>query len=479
MQMNALNLKEVQSDKVKTFIEERLKIHTLCKQIDEEDEDEAEEAEQPASAGLVRKPSQQADKIRQKLQRIHSIEEKFNSDEHGELDSASKIAGKSPSRAKHVLDGFVEKSSEGQKVQSKASKIVDEMDRVGDLLADGAKIVGGQIQSDQIIVIDNLPGTRKSKKSPEIRQVNSMEIAPAENPEINSLLVTPQDPASQQKPNGRVQSNVRRKTTLDGIFGHKMPSMWNAGDLEIAEQIQTKTNAKRLISLSITHTPEHNLRRHSIKLSDNAGSDRAADKLAGGDSKSLLSPGQKDGEASNPVSVINRASSGSNRRISPAKHPEKPHKKVALVVDDEIMNTEIAKDIVARFGLEVFTASNGDLALEICYKFLSKKKRIDIIFMDYSMPGMRGDQVTATLRESRFLPILEGTPIIGLTAHNDSETKRKCLASGMNKVELKPFNVAKIKEILQEHKITEGHFGEDSSVELRRANDLDGSPSGF
>jgi CheY-like chemotaxis protein len=121
-----------------------------------------------------------------------------------------------------------------------------------------------------------------------------------------------------------------------------------------------------------------------------------------------------------------------------------------LVIDDEPINADIAKDIVSDFGLEVFAAGSADIALELCFKFLAQQKKIDLIFLDYNMPDVYGDELATILRQSRFEPILKDTPIVGLTAHTDAETKRLCLAAGMNRVESKPFNVNKIKEILND-----------------------------
>ena len=130
-------------------------------------------------------------------------------------------------------------------------------------------------------------------------------------------------------------------------------------------------------------------------------------------------------------------------------------KKIALVVDDDMMNSEIATMIISSFGVEVHSALNGDLAIDLCCKFLIMNKRIDIIFMDYNMPGMCGDEVTKILKEERFDQILKDTFIVGLTAQTDSETKQKCIESGMNRVECKPFDATKFKELFREYKLIE------------------------
>lgn len=125
-------------------------------------------------------------------------------------------------------------------------------------------------------------------------------------------------------------------------------------------------------------------------------------------------------------------------------------RKVALIIDDEPINAEIAKEIVGDLGLEVYAAGNADTALDICFKFLVQNKKIDLILLDYNMPDIYGDELASIFRQSRFDPILINTQIIGLTAHTDAETKRKCLAAGMNRVEAKPFSLSQIRDMLRE-----------------------------
>ena len=130
-----------------------------------------------------------------------------------------------------------------------------------------------------------------------------------------------------------------------------------------------------------------------------------------------------------------------------------PNQKVALVVDDEILNTEYLKDFLETYDLKVYTAYDGENAVELCMKFLAYGRKIDIIFMDYSMPSMNGDVCTAQLRSSKFDSILRTTPIVGFTAHNDESVAAKCLEAGMSMIEFKPISVAKIKAILDIYKI--------------------------
>lgn len=132
-----------------------------------------------------------------------------------------------------------------------------------------------------------------------------------------------------------------------------------------------------------------------------------------------------------------------------------PPPKVALVVDDEILNTEFLQNYLEGFGFEVYTAHDGDLAIEQCMKLMTCYKKIDIIFMDFSMPSMNGDVCARTLRKPMFDSILKGTKIVGVTAHFDPYTKKTCLEAGMDSVEKKPFSYNDIQRILREFNLLE------------------------
>ncbi|MCF6458339.1 ATP-binding protein [Pseudoalteromonas sp. MMG024] len=98
-----------------------------------------------------------------------------------------------------------------------------------------------------------------------------------------------------------------------------------------------------------------------------------------------------------------------------------------LLVDDVPLNQHIAKAMLAEHT--VTTANNG---LEAVTK--AKEHRFDIILMDCLMPELDGFDATKQIRQFDT-----NTPIIALTASNQSETKDKCLAAGMNDFLSKPL----------------------------------------
>jgi CheY-like chemotaxis protein len=70
--------------------------------------------------------------------------------------------------------------------------------------------------------------------------------------------------------------------------------------------------------------------------------------------------------------------------------------KSILVVDDEDMIRELARGVLASTGIKIFEAVSGEEAIKI---FKRHRDKIDVIFLDVIMPGIKGDVVLKKLRE--------------------------------------------------------------------------------
>ena len=103
-----------------------------------------------------------------------------------------------------------------------------------------------------------------------------------------------------------------------------------------------------------------------------------------------------------------------------------------LIADDEPDILEILKYNLAHEGYEVFTAKDGDDALEKAKRFLP-----DLIVLDMMMPRKTGVEVCQLLRAQ---PAFRETLIIFLTAVNDETTQIKGLATGADDYLNKPVS---------------------------------------
>ncbi len=80
---------------------------------------------------------------------------------------------------------------------------------------------------------------------------------------------------------------------------------------------------------------------------------------------------------------------------------------MVLLVDDDSDVRDVAATMLATLGYQVIEARSGDEALEILQR---SDQRIDIMLVDFAMPGMNGvetAQRAATIRPD--LPILLST----------------------------------------------------------------------
>ncbi|MCQ2409193.1 MAG: response regulator [Clostridia bacterium] len=118
-----------------------------------------------------------------------------------------------------------------------------------------------------------------------------------------------------------------------------------------------------------------------------------------------------------------------------------------LLVEDNELNQEIAKEILTEAGFEVDVASDGDISIEKV-RYMTEGQ-YDIVLMDIQMPRMDG--YTAT-RQIRTLdnPVASTIPIIAMTANAFEEDKRKAFESGMNGFVTKPIDVSKLISVIKE-----------------------------
>ncbi|RIX49564.1 MAG: response regulator [Rhodocyclales bacterium GT-UBC] len=114
-----------------------------------------------------------------------------------------------------------------------------------------------------------------------------------------------------------------------------------------------------------------------------------------------------------------------------------------LLVEDNLLNQEVARFMLEDFGLVVDVAENGERCLELLN---SANGNYALIFMDMQMPVMDG--LSATI-EMRKLEALAALPVVAMTANVMPEDKRRCLAAGMNDFICKPIMPEAISAVLE------------------------------
>lgn len=117
----------------------------------------------------------------------------------------------------------------------------------------------------------------------------------------------------------------------------------------------------------------------------------------------------------------------------------KPGKKL-LLAEDNLVNQEVAVDMLEQSGFEVDVANNGVEVLDAL-----SRNRYSLILMDCEMPVMDGFTATEKLRVREDEMHLPPTPVVALTAHAIQGMREKCVDSGMNDFLAKPFSYDEIK----------------------------------
>ncbi len=112
-----------------------------------------------------------------------------------------------------------------------------------------------------------------------------------------------------------------------------------------------------------------------------------------------------------------------------------------LLVEDNLLNSEIAQALLEDAGFTVTTAFNGKEALELVRD--SPAGRFQVVLMDVQMPVMDGYEAT---RAIRALPdsAVASIPILAMTANAFEKDKRDALRAGMNDHIAKPIEIDKL-----------------------------------
>lgn len=113
-----------------------------------------------------------------------------------------------------------------------------------------------------------------------------------------------------------------------------------------------------------------------------------------------------------------------------------------LIVEDEKNIREVIKVYLEKENYNVFTAEDGEMALEIF-----DDEEIHLIVLDLMLPKLSGEKVCSSIRAK------SDVPIIMLTAKVDEDDKIEGLSIGADDYVTKPFSprelVSRIKSLLR------------------------------
>jgi DNA-binding response OmpR family regulator len=104
-----------------------------------------------------------------------------------------------------------------------------------------------------------------------------------------------------------------------------------------------------------------------------------------------------------------------------------------LIVDDDILITGLMQTLVTMDGNEAVIVNDSMEAVETAVSI-----KPDLITLDLMMPGLSGYDICQLLRADRRF---DQTPIVIISAKEDSKSKEKALQLGATEYITKPFDI--------------------------------------
>jgi PAS domain S-box-containing protein len=125
-----------------------------------------------------------------------------------------------------------------------------------------------------------------------------------------------------------------------------------------------------------------------------------------------------------------------------------------LLVEDNSINQQVAREILEQTGVVVELAENGAEAVAMVRQndgAAGGNPAFDLVLMDVQMPVMDGYQATAEIRKMEAMaPVPKARlPIIAMTANAMSTDRTLCLDAGMDDYLSKPINTRQLMAILR------------------------------
>ena len=116
-----------------------------------------------------------------------------------------------------------------------------------------------------------------------------------------------------------------------------------------------------------------------------------------------------------------------------------------LLVEDNLINQQVARELLQGEGALVTLADNGLAGLE---SIKAAKPMFDAVLLDLQMPVMDGLTAARLLRQD---PRFDRLPVIAMTANAMESDRQECLNAGMNDHVGKPFDLKNLTETLVRH----------------------------
>ena len=116
------------------------------------------------------------------------------------------------------------------------------------------------------------------------------------------------------------------------------------------------------------------------------------------------------------------------------------NEKKILVVDDEVLITDMLKTALGSEGYTALTAGSAEEALEIL-----KRESIMVMFLDLNLPGMNGLDLCKKIRKKNTIGV-----IFAMTGYSNFYGLLDCRTVGFDDFFVKPFKLDVLLKSVQE-----------------------------
>jgi signal transduction histidine kinase/CheY-like chemotaxis protein len=122
-----------------------------------------------------------------------------------------------------------------------------------------------------------------------------------------------------------------------------------------------------------------------------------------------------------------------------------------LIVEDNLVNQLVVKNMLLKLGHHVTVKENGQLAVD---SYQANSSAFDLILMDCDMPVMDGYQATRAIREFEGREQLPAVSIVALTADALSDNVQRCMDCGMDSFLSKPVTMETLASTLVRYRFS-------------------------
>ncbi|RDB61329.1 PAS domain-containing sensor histidine kinase [Gordonibacter sp. 28C] len=253
---------------------------------------------------------------------------------------------------------------------------------------------------------------------------------------------------------------MESRSTSQGT-GLGMPIVKNivtmmGGDIHVRTAVDQGTTFTVAVSLRVAFEPE----RHALEEAEHAGTAWDDEFDVSGRPRELPSSSALDvaydglyntkSRVPGPVSPDSdpEAADAAGPATAPLPSATCPPGTRVLLVEDNDLNAEIARELLGESGLVVEWAENGEVACRMFDE--SEEGYYDVVLMDVQMPVMNGYEATRCIRALDRADV-GNVPIIAMSANAFAEDVRASLESGMDAHLSKPIDMHRVMEAIALH----------------------------